>query len=344
MGHTDTAALREEDSNKTERLERLNELIGLPYDRAYKFPCTALVRPTPEFKEFLRLHGSELCVLRLNPLDPRQPKLRMRGHTIRDALAWFSEQQLDPSKYRAVFAPHSDNNHWATIFVLNRNGVFGEIVYGTPAQLTQGFYEDQPPITFSWDFRTFKLDPANSRAERALVEILKWLKVDGAVVREQLATELDSKFTHHYLHGYFETWDSAEYGMMFIDYNRILGRSYETFRGQESYTGPALVTGHAGSSGKVRGKVRLVPPQEVPTAILAPGEILVCRMTTPDYLPLMQQAGAIVTDLGGVLSHAAIVARELHKPCLTATGNATQLLHSGQTVTVDADAGVVRAP
>ena len=66
-------------------------------------------------------------------------------------------------------------------------------------------------------------------------------------------------------------------------------------------------------------------------------------MTTPDYLPLMKQAAAIVTDAGGVLSHAAIVARELGKPCITATGSATQLLREGQLVDVDADLGEVRA-
>jgi hypothetical protein len=192
IGHANTAALRAEDSGKTERLERVHELIGLPFDRAYKFLCKDLVEKPPEFKRFLREHGSELCVLRLNPLDPAQPKLRMRGHTIAKALQWFEEQKVDPAKYRAVFAPHSDNNLWATIFVLNHHGAFGEIVYGTHAQLTQGFYEDQPPMRFSWDFHTVKLEPANPEATQALVEILKCLKVDDAGIREQLANELDS--------------------------------------------------------------------------------------------------------------------------------------------------------
>jgi len=341
IGHADTAALRAEDAAKTERLERLNELIGLPFDRAYKFACTDLVEQPPEFKRFLREHGSELCVLRLNPLDPTHPKLRMRGHTIQDAMKWFEEQHVDPAKYRAVFAPHSENNRWATIFVLNHSGAFGEIVYGTHAQLTQGFYEDQPPTRFSWDFHTVKLDHANSQAEQALRTILEWLKVDDTGTREQLAGELDSKFTNNYLQGYFETWDSPEHGMMFIDYNRVLGSLYEDFRGQAAATGPALVTGQAGSPGKASGQVRLIQPEDLATAKLQPGEILVCRMTTPDYLPLMQQAAAIVTDLGGILSHSAIVARELGKPCLTATVNATTVLKPGQTVTVDADAGVV---
>ncbi len=64
-------------------------------------------------------------------------------------------------------------------------------------------------------------------------------------------------------------------------------------------------------------------------------------MTPPDYLPLMKQAKATVTDLGGILSHAAIISRELKIPCITATKNATQILKDGNLVEVDAERGVV---
>jgi pyruvate,water dikinase len=72
------------------------------------------------------------------------------------------------------------------------------------------------------------------------------------------------------------------------------------------------------------------------------GEVLVCTMTTPELVPLMQKASAIVTDLGGILSHAAIISRELGKPCVVGTGKATQVLKDGDFVEVDADEGVVR--
>ncbi len=65
-------------------------------------------------------------------------------------------------------------------------------------------------------------------------------------------------------------------------------------------------------------------------------------LTSPDYLPLMQKAAAIVTDEGGILCHAAIVARELGKPCIVSTGNATSKLQNGQIVIVDATAGTVK--
>ena len=72
------------------------------------------------------------------------------------------------------------------------------------------------------------------------------------------------------------------------------------------------------------------------------GDILVAPMTTPWYVPIMKIAGAIVTDEGGVVCHAAIISRELNKPCVIATKIATQVLKDGDEVEVDADKGVVK--
>jgi pyruvate,water dikinase len=71
------------------------------------------------------------------------------------------------------------------------------------------------------------------------------------------------------------------------------------------------------------------------------GEILVSAMTTPEFVPAMQKAAAIITDEGGITCHAAIVARELGKPCVIGTKFATQILKDGDMVEVDADKGIV---
>ncbi len=72
------------------------------------------------------------------------------------------------------------------------------------------------------------------------------------------------------------------------------------------------------------------------------GEILVTGMTRPEYLPVMKKAAAIVTNEGGITSHAAIISRELNKPCIIGTQNATQLIKNGDWVEVDANKGVVK--
>lgn len=71
------------------------------------------------------------------------------------------------------------------------------------------------------------------------------------------------------------------------------------------------------------------------------GEVLVAETTGPEMVPAMRRAGAIVTDEGGLTSHAAIIARELGKPCLVGAKIATKVLHDGDLVKVDAEKGKV---
>ena len=72
------------------------------------------------------------------------------------------------------------------------------------------------------------------------------------------------------------------------------------------------------------------------------GDILVAVQTMPQLLPAMKKAAAFVTDIGGLVCHAAIVARELGTPCIIGTWNATKILKDGDLVEVDADEGVVK--
>lgn len=347
MGHADATAMRAEDNDKRERLKVLGRVVGLPYDEPHQFTALQVTEAGPKFQKFLAEHGDELCAIRLMPSDPALPKLRMRGHTINNALKWYAEQDIDPAKYRVDFVPHTEDSGWATIFVVNDQGIFGEVLMGAHNKLTQGLYEDSDqPIAFSYDFKNKKwsLSPASIEAEAYLAEMTGLLVVKDPEVQARLTDELDASFSHGYLAGYFETTSSQAFGTWFIDYNRILGKMYQGFAEPKSRAPRAEeVSGQVGSPGRAHGRVRVVLPEALETAHLEPGDILVCRMTTPDYLPLMQQASAIVTDLGGILSHAAIVARELGKPCITATRDATSKLREGQMVEVDAEAGIVRS-
>ncbi len=71
------------------------------------------------------------------------------------------------------------------------------------------------------------------------------------------------------------------------------------------------------------------------------GEILVCGTTSPAWAPIFPKVRAVVTDIGGVMSHAAIVSREYGVPAVVGTGRATSLIETGQTIHVDGSTGVV---
>ncbi len=102
-----------------------------------------------------------------------------------------------------------------------------------------------------------------------------------------------------------------------------------------------LLKGNGVSRGRVVGRVRLLRSRDNMGNVL-PGEIIVSPMTTPEFLPAMKRASAFITDEGGLLSHAAIVARELNKPCIVGTKFATKILKDGDLVEVNADKGIVK--
>lgn len=99
--------------------------------------------------------------------------------------------------------------------------------------------------------------------------------------------------------------------------------------------------GFAASRGIARGSVRVIESAQ-DIGRVQDGDVLVAVMTRPDYLPAMKRAVAFVTDEGGVTCHAAIVAREMRKPCVIGTKYATKVLQEGDLVEVDADKGTVR--
>ena len=101
-----------------------------------------------------------------------------------------------------------------------------------------------------------------------------------------------------------------------------------------------MLRGSAGSRGRVEGVARVVRSVDELHRV-QPGEILVCRSTTPPWTPVFGSIAALVTDTGGVLAHGAIVAREYAIPAVMGTKVGTQMIADGQTITVDGDAGEV---
>ncbi|MFB4278173.1 PEP/pyruvate-binding domain-containing protein [Nonomuraea sp. MTCD27] len=107
-------------------------------------------------------------------------------------------------------------------------------------------------------------------------------------------------------------------------------------------TSAAALTGTPGSRGTVTGTARIVRgPGDF--ARVRPGDILVCPFTDPAWTPLLRIAAGVVTETGGVLSHAAIVAREHAIPAVLGVPNATDRLHDGTVITVDGTTGTVTA-
>lgn len=170
-------------------------------------------------------------------------------------------------------------------------------------------------------------------------------QADARILDDATVVELASlalRIEAHYGRPQDIEWAAAD-GAIFI----VQSRPITTLGTDPVETGPdehgaILVQGLGASRGVVSGIVRVLtdPAQG---AQLQDGEILVAPMTSPDWMSVMRRARALVTDAGGVTCHAAIVSRELGVPCVVGTGDATELLHDGQLITVDGTRGTVTA-
>ena len=102
-----------------------------------------------------------------------------------------------------------------------------------------------------------------------------------------------------------------------------------------------VLYGVGAAPGVVKGRVCIIHSMQ-DAGVFKDGEILVASETTPSFVPLMRMASAILTGKGGITSHAAIVSRELKKPCIIGIKDVTKILKDGDLVEVDAERGIVK--
>jgi pyruvate,water dikinase len=155
-----------------------------------------------------------------------------------------------------------------------------------------------------------------------------------------LLAEIGKHLEAHYQWPQDVEW-ARENGRIFIVQTRPVTTLKEVkIEATEEINAPVLLTGSPASPGIASGPVRIVrDPSQID--VVMKGDILVAEMTTPDFVPAMKRAVAIITDRGGRTAHAAIVSRELGIPCIVGTGEATTSLKDGQIISVDGARGKV---
>ena len=161
---------------------------------------------------------------------------------------------------------------------------------------------------------------------------------ENAVLFEEVQNIPDRKILEARLKG-SALIDGSE---LFIGEPDVFAEKYPMYDLQIAHVGENItsVKGQVAYKGKVKGTVRILRRRDQVSSV-KPGDIIVSPMTTPDFLPAMNNAAAFVTDEGGITCHAAIVAREMKKPCIIGTKIATRIFNDGDMVEVDANTGVV---
>lgn len=177
-----------------------------------------------------------------------------------------------------------------------------------------------------------------------------WVPVDHHLVDQQKLSEIEIRelaaighaVEQHYGHPQDIEW-AYEQGKFYLTQARPVTTMREAAVDDDDVadeeTAPILLTGHPASPGVGVGRVRVIHDPENIDAV-KDGDVLVAEMTTPDFVPAMKRASAIITERGGRTCHAAIVSRELGIPCVVGATDATTLV-DGSEVTVDGSTGAV---
>ncbi len=133
---------------------------------------------------------------------------------------------------------------------------------------------------------------------------------------------------------------AKEDNRIYIVQTRPVTTIKEVAEAEPEIKAPVLLNGDTASPGIASGPVKIVPEASQIDKVKS-GDVLIAEMTTPDFVPAMKRAVAIVTDRGGRTAHAAIVSRELGIPCVVGTERATTTLTDGQVITVDGSHGKI---
>jgi len=151
-------------------------------------------------------------------------------------------------------------------------------------------------------------------------------------------SQLGKQIEDHYKFPQDIEW-AKEDGKIFILQTRPVTTIREKTEVEPEIANPVLLSGEKASPGIASGPARIVRASQIDK--VKTGDVLVAEMTTPDFVPAMKRAVAIVTNRGGRTAHAAIVSRELGIPCVVGTEKATTTLKNGQVITVDGSHGKI---
>jgi len=332
--------IRDEDNSRINRFRFLQE-IGVTCDVPVEFPAVDLINKTPDFLKLLEKQGDLPSAIRLVPNNSALPKLRDRGLPLRQCYEeWFLKQDIDHTQYTAEIFRHHPAKKWSATFVVKEDGIFGVVVQGLASQLTQGD-TTYPTYEFVFDFKNWQWSEENSEVVEVAKKMVEVIRITDQTKQRAILEKMGMVCFHNYLEGYFEVTVPEDNLFLFIDYNRLLHKKLKAYN-IKTENNTEYVTGTTVFPGKAIGRVVVVDEKNLGSVEFKEGDILVCDNTDVRHLPLMRLAGAIITDRGGILSHAAIIARELSKVCLVGAKNATKQLKTGDMIEVDADRGTIK--
>lgn len=328
----------DEDKAKYDRLKILKKIVNLPYLPPIEMRAEDIINKTKYFKKIFNKKRNNLCTLRLIPLLPELSKIRRRGGSLSDNIRWYLKQKISHRDYKIEIVPRNNQVLWSAIFVVDYHGILGEINNSGITRMVKGDHL-QAPIIFSYNFKDWKFSKKNPRVEKILKMAINKIRVKNYKKRAELKKILQTEFTSSdFIRGYFEFTIWPKTGIKFIDYNRFQNNiNKERDAWEKNYE--EKIAGVCVSTGTATGKVRIITD---PTKdLFKQNDILICKNIDISFLPMIMMSSGIITEKGAMLSHAAIICRELKKPYIALVKNATKKIKNGEKIILNADDGLI---
>lgn len=256
-------------------------------------------------------------------------------------LAVVVQKMIDSDKSGVMFSKDPTSNE---------NNVIIEAVWGLGEGIVSGrikpdYYKIKGDLS---DFEILDIKIAekktaivrNSSGENEIIEL------GDAKRKRQVLNEREIKNLAVYakkLEEHYEKPQDIEFSILANEIYIVQSRPITTSfveRNKSEIKGKEILSGLGASPGISSGVVKIIHDLNELNKIKK-GDVLVTEMTNPDMVVSMQKAAAIVTDEGGITSHASIVSREMGIPCVVGTGNATSVLQDGSEITIDGSTGKV---
>ena len=260
-------------------------------------------------------------------------------------IAVVVQKMVNSDKSGVMFTANPSNNDLSSLVIEGAFGL-GEVVVG--GLVSPDYYEVDKATQKIKDTRiahkNFKII-RDDKGENRKVD-LSAKEGEARVLSEDdvlEVTRLGLKIEQHYQSPQDTEW-AIEGDKVYMVQSRpittLIKAADQAVDGTDHEESVELIHGLGASPGRGSGEVRVLASPDSDDGFKS-GDVLVAEMTTPDWVPLMKKASAIVTDGGGMTCHAAIVSREMGLPCVVGTRNATKVLKDQMLVTVDGTHGVV---
>jgi pyruvate, water dikinase len=260
-------------------------------------------------------------------------------------IAVVVQKMVNSEKAGVMFTANPSNNDMASLVIEGAFGL-GEVVVG--GLVSPDYYEVDKATAKIKDVRVSHKNFKIIRDSKGLNKHIDL--TDGEAEQQVLSnaeikelTKLGLKIEKHYASPQDTEWGiegNKVYMLQSRPITTLVKAAVADEHVPEDEESKELIRGLGASPGRGSGEVRVLTSPDKDEGFES-GDVLVAEMTTPDWVPLMKKASAIVTDGGGMTCHAAIVSREMGLPCVVGTRTATKVLKDKMLVTVDGTHGTV---